>query len=261
MRKPVQISVLLLLIIFANASPTILVWDNDKGGTFTDPESNDTVGTEYAIKNTLLNCSEVTDVEVTETLPQELSSYRAIFVLNGFYPYTGEITPNEQDKLVDYIELGKSVYIEGGDFGNDYWSTELFSKFDAVFEYDGRIYTDGNVDVVSGVPSTITEGLTFTYYAYQVELPDNYVDELSEGVDGQMIFTSNRGGVRTNGRCTYTTDGTSTLIYSSFIFGALKNGGGNNTKDDLMNLYISNMDLDANIQPVSLSMIKSIFGK
>lgn len=259
MRRPLLYIYIFLIIATGVSDATVLVWDNDAGATLADPETGDTVGTEYALVNALNNCSEIDDVQTLQYLPDDLNSYQAIFVLLGFYPYNGSLTPAEMDRLIDFIDTGKSLYIEGGDFGHNYSATELFQRFDTVYEYDGRIYTDGNVDEVVGMSGTFVEGISLQYNAYQTELADNYIDELSEDTDGQIIFTSKVGGVRTNGRAVLATDSTSTLICSSFIFGSLKDGLGDNNKNYLMNLYVGNMDLTAPIQSVSFGKIKILF--
>jgi hypothetical protein len=248
-------------LIAVNAFSTVLVWDNDGGAEFEDPETGEMVGTEDAIVNSLLNSSKVDDVEVVEQLHDDISTYSAVFVLLGYFPYKGNILPYEEDILLDYIDTGKSIYIEGGDYGHDYYSSTLFNRFNCEYEYDGRVYTDGNVNNINGVVNTIAEGIEIEYNAYQTGLPDNYIDELSALEGSDLIFISGRGGVRSNGRCIFTVDGTSTLILSTFIFGALKNGEGNNTKDFLMDLYVQNMDFEVSIKTTSIGQIKSLFSE
>jgi hypothetical protein len=237
----------------------VLVW-NHNDLSFTDPESLLQVDPSVSIAATLHN-NGVWRVDVTDTLPGDLSFYDAVFVLLGSYPLDGGLTVAQQDILTGYVNSGRSLYIEGGDFGNDYSSTNLFQMTGATFSNDGRIYTDGNVDVLEGTSGGDFADFSFVYYAYMTELPDNYVDEISAPTD-IVAFISQKAGVVSNMRCVLKQDiGTNggKIYYSTVIFGSLKDGEGSNTKDALMGKIVSLLNIGVGIQPTSLGYIKSLY--
>ncbi|OQX90367.1 MAG: hypothetical protein B6D57_03515 [Candidatus Coatesbacteria bacterium 4484_99] len=249
---------LTLLICFGSAFSTdFLIWDNDTGGTFTDPEDTDnTIGSEYWIENTLTALGYT--VDTTTSLPDDLSQYMAIFALFGFYPYNGTLDAGDEEALITYLQNGGALYIEGCDFAFAYGSTELFSYTGAKFENDGRYYTEGNVNFANGVNGTMLEGISMQYYAYQTELPDNYVDEISAET-GTLAMVSLRAGIQSNGRVILNRI-PYRIIYSSFIFSTLKDGEGGNTKENLMNKYLTYLTQSGEyIENSSIGVIRSLF--
>ncbi|MGB3341126.1 MAG: hypothetical protein WBB37_06565 [bacterium] len=123
------------------------------------------------------------------------------------------------------------MYIEGCDFGAYNSTTELFNKFSSSYINDGYPSSIGNISSISGQNNTITQGLNFEYLYQQG--PDNYVDLISAN-GGTMIYQCQNP----SGRAVIyedPTDGYRT-IYSTFIFGALRDG--TNTKQDLMTAYL-----------------------
>jgi len=237
----------------------VLVW-NHNTLEFTDPESLLSVNPSVSIAETLHN-NGVWRVDITDTLPSSLSFYDAVFVLLGSYPMDGDLTVAQQDILTGYVNSGGSLYIEGGDFGNDYSSTNLFQMTGATFSNDGRIYTEGNVDVLEGMSGGDFASFSFTYYAYMTELPDNYVDEISAPVE-TITFISQKAGVVSNMRCVFKHDigiNGGKIYYSTIIFGSLKDGSGICTKNTLMGKIISLLDIGVGVQPTSLGYIKSLY--
>ena len=109
--------------------------------------------------------------------------------------------------------------------------TELFSKFAAEYINDGYPSQIGNISSISGQTNTMTQGLEFEYL-YQQD-PDNYVDEI-DGNNSTVLFKSQDG----IGRVVLYEDSTRgyRTIYSTFIFGALRDGL--STKQELMDIYL-----------------------
>jgi hypothetical protein len=131
----------------------------------------------------------------------------------------------------------------------------------ATFSNDGRIFTEGNVDVLEGMSGGDFAGFSFTYYAYMAELPDNYVDEISAPVE-TVTFISQKAGVVSSMRCVFKHDigiNGGKIYYSTIIFGSLKDGDGICTKNALMGKIISLLDIGVGIQPTSLGYIKSLY--
>lgn len=236
-------------------SVDILIWDNDTGGVFPDPEGHGTVGTEYAIRDAIT--SNGWTVNTLTSLPSDLSEYKMVFCLFGFYPFCGRMGGSDEDKLIDYLNGGGAIYIEGGDFAYSYRSSELFSYTGAKFEDDGRNYTLGNVDFADGVAGTLLEGISIEYSAYKKYLPDNYVDEISQ-TSGKIAMVSRTAPVKSNGRVIFNRTPYK-IICSTFIFGALKDSDEPNTKKNLMSKYLTYLQPGVSIQTQSIGIIKSLF--
>lgn len=101
----------------------------------------------------------------------------------------------------------------------------------ATYMGDGNYYTTGNVSTASGLTGAITAGLSYGYMYQQA--PDNYVDYISAST-GTLIFNSQDSYGRAV--CYAGPSNNYRAIYSTFNFGALRNGPG--TKEELMNRYI-----------------------
>lgn len=103
--------------------------------------------------------------------------------------------------------------------------------FGCSYDGDGSPSSTGNVQSVEGLSGSIVSGLAFDYM-YQ-QSPDNYVDEIS-AAEGTLLFESQDG----NGRvvCWEGSADDYRAIHSSFIFGALRDGG--STKQELMSVYM-----------------------
>ncbi|MGQ9705619.1 MAG: hypothetical protein ACUVWP_01270 [bacterium] len=249
-----------ILLCFINLSSIsysadILIWDNDTGGVFADPEGRGTVGTEYAIREAII--ANGWTVDTMTTLPQNLSEYKMLFCLFGFYPFCGRMSGSDEIKLVEYLQGGGAIYIEGGDFSFSYRSSELFSYTKAKFENDGRKYTDGNVDFADGVIGTILEGISMEYSAYKKSLPDNYIDEISAN-GGKIAMISRQAGKKSNGRIILNRTPYK-IIYSTFIFGVLKDSDEPNTKKNLMCKYLIYLQPGISVETQSIGIIRSLF--
>jgi len=245
----------LISLVSSSFPADILIWDNDTGGVFPDPEGHGTVGTEYAIREALTANGWTVDTQTT--LPADLSGYKMVFCLFGFYPFCGRMNGSDESKLITYLEGGGTLYIEGGDFGFSYRSSELFSYTGANFEKDGRNYTDGNVNFADGVVGTLVEGISMEYYAYQRYLPDNYIDEIS-AKGGKIAMISRAAGEKSNGRVAFNRTPYK-IVYSTFIFGELKDGDEPNTKITLMSKYLIYLQPGLAIETDSIGVIRSLF--
>ncbi len=77
-------SLALVLVMLAATCPVaeMLVWDNDNGKTFANPDGSGYVGCEYAVVNALQDNGHPTDV--LRYLPSDVSAYEAIFIVLGW---------------------------------------------------------------------------------------------------------------------------------------------------------------------------------
>ncbi len=82
--KSVLMTLWLLLFIPAFISAQqVLLWDNDNGSDFLDPEGSGYVGCQYKIQQAL-TANGIT-YNTVSTLPVDLSGYDVVFVTLGIY--------------------------------------------------------------------------------------------------------------------------------------------------------------------------------
>ncbi len=267
MRLKLTVAFIIILAIYGIATdhPKIFIWDNDIGGVFPNPDNmSQDIGSEVHLRAALI-ANGYTDITMSTVMPFDLSQYTVVFVLDGFFPYTGTISDSYQNVLVDYL-ANKSgrLYIEGGDFGFNYRNGPLFSYLGANFGSDGNPYQTGNVHHALGQPNSFASGLSFNYPGYQDNISDNYLDVI--GIDSDpltdsfLVLYSDTFGA---GRCVAykKTVGINTYytIYSSLIFSGLQNGSGNNTRNHLMSLYMDFFEWTIGVEPTSLGNIKALY--
>jgi hypothetical protein len=163
----------------------------------------------------------------------------------------GTVSSLEQQRLVDFLDDGKSLYIEGVDVGNSYSSTTLYSYLGSTHLGDGNYE---NVQDLIGVNGSFAAPNQFQYL-YSTDA-DYSVDEIGE--NGGMLFFRSQDDI---GRgIFYDGGGQYRTIYSSTIFGAMKNDG-MNTKASMMerflnwlngdsspHIWISETDIDFGVQ-------------
>jgi hypothetical protein len=127
------------------------------------------------------------------------------------------------------LNSGKSVYLEGGDFGYNNNATAIYPMFGCSYLGDGS--SSNNVQSVTGQTATFVEGMNFNYLYGQG--PDSYVDII--GPSGGTIFFRSQDN---NGRAIFYNGaaGNYRAIHSSIIFGALRDGAQN--KAGLMAEYM-----------------------
>ena len=116
-------------------------------------------------------------------------------------------------QLISFLNSGRPVYAEGGDFGYSNGTSELWPFFGASYLGDGYASTTGNVQSLTGETGSFASGLGFTY-PFQQE-PDSYVDEL--GADGGAIVMRSQDGI---GRVVSNESPVYRTVLSSTIFGA-----------------------------------------
>jgi len=260
--KLVLIAAAVVVFAAAPATGTVLIWDHDMDQAFTDPDDGDgSMGSEVNVRAALE--ANGAAVETSAVLPADLSPYEAVFVLCGWWPDDGALSQAELSRLEGY--LGRSsarLYVEGGEVGNRYGDTPFYSLLGAEFADDGRPKEEGNIDEAQGIGWL--EGLRYTYPGYGTEDCDNFIDEINAAGAGEVIIRSKRAGNVSNGRVVRIDAGAPydyRAIYSTFPFGALKNG--NHTRTQLMREYVEFLEIGAGYQsgvaPASLGRVKAGF--
>ena len=128
--------------------------------------------------------------------------------------------------MKNYLDSGKSLYIEGNDLFRDLQSTSLFDYLGARYLGDGEGVWVGNISSLRGVDGSIAQGLAFSFP--QWGHPDEKPDQIEASEKGRLLLVSQDGVgrmVSDDGHQPYR------LIASSVAWGALKP---NDTPPDIL---------------------------
>ncbi len=263
----------------ATLLPRILIWDNDNGVTLCDPDIAATacvpVGTEVGLVRAVIDNGG--DPWLVTQLPSDLSTYDAVYITLGWATASGpagQISTADQQTLVNYIEDGHPVFLEGNDFAHDYQGTTLLSLFGAVYNGDGS--TEGNVSQLIGRPGTFAQGMTFGYpfgSAADFSVDDVLPGGSNPGVilfddqngPGKAMSSPSEGGApRGKGRgdggpATQSVTRGRTVLFTT-SFGAMPDGLPPSTKDLLMGRVLVNFGLLVTpAPPATWGSIKALF--
>lgn len=151
----------------------------------------------------------------------------------------GEISDAQMDSIEKFSDVGGALLCSGGDFGEMYGSTSLYTNyFGAHYDNPGNPYTIGNIDSLGGMPGTFAEGMKF-HYPFQEE-PDNSIDFISpNSTYSQIIFMNDGPAPSKWSYCrgiSYSAfwKGVANSIYLPFAMGSLVSDGNYpNTQDEL----------------------------
>lgn len=135
----------------------------------------------------------------------------------------------DQQRLIDFLNAGGAVYMEGADVGYSHNNTEFFSYFGADFTANGG---QNIIQSIQGVEGIFTAPNGFTY-PYGTDA-DYSIDEL-DADEGILCLESQQG----LGRAVLNNNGFCRTIISSPILGALKDESGSSTKSSLMTRYLN----------------------
>ncbi len=137
---------------------------------------------------------------------------------------------SQQEALIEYLDNGGAVYLEGVNIGQDHDGSEFFSYFGLSFEGQGMLHT--GISSLTGQEATFTEGKTLQH---QVNTYADIHNNWFTVTDGQVLFRSNDNHIRTvvNETRNYRT------IASSFLVASVIDSENLNTKKNLMRLYVS----------------------
>jgi hypothetical protein len=142
----------------------------------------------------------------------------------GDYP----LTAGQQQQLTNFLNAGKSIYLEGNDFGYFQKTTNFYKMFGATYMGDGS--SSNNVATLSGQRDTLMDG-SLMGYPKGTQYPDQYVDYINPN-GGDLLFKCQTS--RGRGVCYAGPDGTYRTVYLTFWFGAMKNASSTHTKAELM---------------------------
>lgn len=165
----------------------------------------------------------------------DLYVYSAIFVCAGIYAnnYVLAATAPEVTALVDYVNNGGRLYLEGGDTW--YYDPLYQGGYDFGPLFGINATADGSSDCgpVAGQNNTFTTGMNFNYSGENA-----WIDHISPTATGFLIFYDTDNAYD----CAVANDaGTYRTVGSSFELGGLVDGSGVSTRaallDSIMNFF------------------------
>ena len=141
--------------------------------------------------------------------------------------------------MIDFLQAGKGIYIEGNDFMTDHENSSLASYTGCSLENSGKQVN--NISTVHGESETLTNNLVFDY---QYGRRPDYGPDILSAEGGVLLFSSQEGGGRVV--CSGKDTGWK-FITSSLAFGGLINASGENTKKHLMSLYLDYLPQETSV--------------
>jgi hypothetical protein len=214
--------------------PEILIWDKDK---------NHNSGT--------VLCGILTDsigaaVDYTEGfLPLDnLDYYKAIFIFLGVSPDNYKLAESDASPLVQSLNNGGCIYMEGGET----WYYDTPTSLHSYFNINGTSDGSGDTEFIVGQSGAYAKGLEFGY-----EGDNSYMDRLSPVAPAISVFKNqNPSYINT---VAYDA-GTYKTIGSSFEFGGLVDWGDTNTKKFLASQMLKFFDIGLDESGLCDSWIK-----
>ena len=211
----------------------VLILDTDNNAHYVSPETGESVGCERGIQKALgINGINYTTVT---SLPEEIYTYDIVFVDLGLWCLSCSATPpgtvsfNDQQILINYLDNGGSVYIEGADVAFNHHNEPFFAYFGTDIIDTGN--TD-EINVLTGADGTFAEDITCNIFGGS---DAHYKIDNLFPTTGTAFFTSDDQKIRaiSNETAIYRT------ICSSVILGSFADGDGLNTKAFIMGQYIN----------------------
>ncbi len=136
----------------------------------------------------------------------------------------------QQEALIEYLDNGGSVYLEGVNIGQDHDGTDFLSYFGLEFEGQGLLHT--GISSLTGQEDTFAQGKILQHQVNTyADIHNNWFSPTS----GQVLFRSNDNHIRTvvHESRNYRT------IASSFLLASVIDSENLNTKRNLMQLYLA----------------------
>ncbi len=156
------------------------------------------------------------------TLASDLSLYQAVFVCVGVYPnnYVIGASSAEATRIVNYLNQGGRVYMEGGDV---WYYDPLYQSgynFCSLFGINATADGSGDMGPVQGQTGTFTSGMLFNYGG-----ENNYMDRISASGTGAFLIFRDQNNAYDCGVARSVTGGYKT-VGTSFELGLLTDGSG-----------------------------------
>jgi hypothetical protein len=181
----------------------------------------------------MMTCLENLSVaaEMVEGWPDDMNLYSSVFVCLGIYPSNNVLSQSQGQELVNYLNAGGNLYMEGGDT----WFYDQPTPVHSMFNIQGLEDGSDDLGVILGQAGTFTEGMEFNYSG-----DNSWVDHIAPLGEAFTIF-KNQSPSYIN--AVAYDEGTYRTIGSSFEFGGLT--GTNTSTDYLMHQYLDFFGIDA----------------
>jgi len=186
----------------------------------------------------------------------QLDDYLAVFVCVGIYSNNNIITVGspEATALVDFLNTGGRVYLEGGDVW--YFDPQYENGYDFGPLFGINATSDGSSDLatVQGQSSTFTTGMNFSYSG-----ENNWIDHISATGSGFLVFANSSPSYD----CGVANDaGSYRTVGVSWEFGGLVDGSPPSTKEALADsiMHFFGIFVGVEEEPVNSSSLPKVYG-
>ncbi len=185
-------------------------------------------------------CDSVCTYRYLTSFPSDLSLYNNLFICLGVYSNNTTLSSTQASNLVNFMNNGGNVYMEGGDC---WYYDASHSVYDTSFGVNP--ISDGSTISydLTGVSSTFTNGMSFSYNG-----DNNYIDEIGTTGSGYLIFNENGTGRAVAND----TSGYKSVAFT-FELGGLVDGSSPSTKDSLIRAIFDFFGVTSGIKENSVS--------
>jgi len=164
--------------------------------------------------------------EYLTSLPDELNLYSSVFLCLGIYSNNHILTDSQGQILVDYLNNGGCLYMEGGDTWAYNTPTPVHSMFNIIGTNDGS----GNMNIITGQVGSFTENMEFSYVG-----ENSYMDQIDPVQPAFSLFMNSNPIYG----CAIAYDaGAYKTIGTSYEFGGLVDDNPPSTKENLISTYL-----------------------
>lgn len=211
-------------------------------------DSGDNVYSSAPVIQTLLAGLGYTDVTLvrvamsdhTTLASFDYTPYTLVFVCNAmivFSPYNHVFNTAEGQQLVNYLNLGGRVYMEGGDVWYQDPAFNSAYNFRSAFGVASTTQASDSLYTVKGKASTFLSGLQFSYNTSY----DGFRDVITGSGGGLTVMEnySNAGTPVVTGAVVAYKPLWYRTIASDFRFAGLTDGSGSNTRSNLLQQYVN----------------------
>jgi hypothetical protein len=186
----------------------------------------------------------------TTLTTDNLEMYRAIFVCVGIYSnnYVINAGSPEAIALVNYLNAGGNMYLEGGDV---WYYDPLGSGYNFCPLFGMQAVADGTSDggPFAGEVGTFTQDMIFQYGG-----ENSYIDHINPIGTGFLIFHDTNN----NYNCGVANDaGTYKTVGLSFELGGLIDAGAGNTRQDLLDSIMGFFEITTEVEEITKLDVKA----
>jgi hypothetical protein len=120
------------------------------------------------------------DYVSTEEIPNT-SYYHSAFIFLGIYPENYQLNQSDVDPIIDILNRGGNIYMEGGDT----WVFDEATELSPYFHIQGVADGSSDLSTIVGMDNTFTEDMSFAYNG-----ASNWIDRIVP-IDGAQSLLNN----------------------------------------------------------------------